>query len=211
MPTRRLWTLGFAAVVTIGALLSGCASPVQSAAAPLHKVHKAADKPTAIHGTMPQFENLLLMDPTPLVKVLNTMPVISVKADEHIRVQTSSGKWISLNAMQHPTLFVAYWCPHCQRTLVMLEHNRSKIAQWPTIVFTGYPPGFPLQWAKAIAREEQQALHLPTIAHADFLIGNDDMKYITGFPYLMFVHRGQLTSLVGEHTFSVWQQALARP
>ncbi|MCY0876809.1 MAG: hypothetical protein OWT28_11150 [Firmicutes bacterium] len=207
MPKRHWLTLGFAATAALTALLTGCSSP--SAATPITKtVHPALHKPEKTTGTRPQFENLLLMDPTPLVSKMNTMPVISVTADEHIHVQESSGRWTTLDAMTHPVLFVAYWCPHCQRTLVMLQKNASHMTQWPTIVFTGYPPGFPLKWAKAIEAQELRALHLHFIKDPLYLIGNADMKYITGFPYLMFKDNGKLTSLVGEHTFPVWQRAI---
>lgn len=210
MSTDRVAIHHVAAVIALGLLLTGCSSPlIDAAVTPVHKIQKPLSKPVRTPTTMPQFENLLLMDPTPLVSTLNVVPVVSKSADQHIRVQDAVGHWTTLDAAKRPTLFVAYWCPHCQRTLVLLRRNAARIKQWPNIVLTGYPANVPLQWARALVTQEEHSLQLPFLTHAYFMLGTADMTYITGFPYLMFEHQGALGALVGEHTFRVWQQALA--
>ncbi|MCY0896276.1 MAG: hypothetical protein OWS03_08325 [Alicyclobacillaceae bacterium] len=151
--------------------------------------------------------SLLTEDKVHPMSAFNAGPVTHPNAEEHIRVETAAGTWVTLNAKNHPVLFAAYWCPHCQRTLVLLQKHIADTPGWPTVVYVGYPDGFPLKTAVRIEHEEKKAFHL-TYTHVYYLIGSADQTYIHGFPYLVFNRRGTLLSLFGEHTFPVWKKAL---
>lgn len=126
-----------------------------------------------------------------------------------ITVYSADGRQTVLNAENQPILFSAYWCPHCQRTLVLLNQHASSIKNLPIIVSTGFAPGTSLQTAKRLTEEEEQGLHLSGMT-VDYLLGSRYQQYVPqGFPTLAYESQGKVDLLIGEHTLQVWQRALA--
>lgn len=124
-----------------------------------------------------------------------------------VNVVTESGKKVTLDADKQPLLFEAYWCPHCQRTLVALNKNKDQLSKLPVLVSTGFAPGTTLEQATEITREEFTALGLKGFQVYYILDPFQSIKYVKHYPKMAFFHEKTLT-LTGEHTFSVWQKAL---
>ncbi|MCL6548117.1 MAG: hypothetical protein K6T30_04315 [Alicyclobacillus sp.] len=127
-----------------------------------------------------------------------------------VPVWTADGHQAVLDARRRPILFVAYWCPHCQRTLVLLSQHQTKVGEMPDVVSMGFVPGTSLREAKQLTRQEEQALHLTGLANRTYyLVRPDANRYIpNAYPTLVFRHGWKLEMLSGEHTLQVWQTAL---
>ncbi|MBX6351944.1 MAG: hypothetical protein IRZ10_01315 [Thermoflavifilum sp.] len=126
-----------------------------------------------------------------------------------LHVLDASGHKVELDARRTPILFVAYWCPHCQRTLQLLVQNRDRLARLPVVVSMGFVPGTSVEQAVSLTRQEEQALHLAglTIYYA---VDPSSRAWVpNGYPTLVYAADGQLRMLYGEHTLSVWQQVLS--
>lgn len=129
----------------------------------------------------------------------------------HVKVINSAGKTVTLDARQHPILFVAYWCPHCQRTLINLSKNRSKFAQLPILVSLGFPSNVSLATAVKVEHSEEQQLHLASFQVYYALSPSAGNTYAPkGYPTLAYFNSSKrhLMTLFGEHTLSVWEQVL---
>ncbi len=127
-----------------------------------------------------------------------------------IEVLTSTGQTIQLDATKTPILFVAYWCPHCQRTLVaFLKHVPRN--QMPIIVSLGFVPGTSLAYAQQLTHEEWAALHFSEQnIQVDYVLGQAASQYVKdGYPTFVFSYHHQLLKLVGEHVWPIWAKALA--
>lgn len=126
----------------------------------------------------------------------------------NITVYNADGKKVTLDASKQPIFFEAYWCPHCQRTLVMLNQNRSNIGQFPVIVSMGFKPGTTVAQAAARSDAELKYFHIKNVK-VYFYLGNQTKQLVPkGYPMMVLPHQGQVVSLIGEHTLSVWEQAL---
>ncbi|GMA59178.1 hypothetical protein GCM10025858_36810 [Alicyclobacillus sacchari] len=79
---------------------------------------------------------------------------------ENVPVLQADGKPAHLDVARGPILFVAYWCPHCQRTLQLFTKLISQFKQTPTLVAVGYPKGATLADAVRINHTERQQLRL---------------------------------------------------
>ncbi|GEO28163.1 hypothetical protein AAC03nite_39480 [Alicyclobacillus acidoterrestris] len=125
----------------------------------------------------------------------------------NVPVYDSSGKKISLDVDKQPIFFEAYWCPHCQRTLVLWNKNHSKLQESPAIVSSGFEPGTTLSQAVALSRAEVNALGLKGFK-IYFLLGSAQKYTPAGIPSLIFKDKNQIEMLAGEHTLLIWEKAL---
>ncbi len=158
-------------------------------------------------STMITFTNLLndmVIKPNP------NFNAVSAKATEYnkIAVFTKNGQKILLNASQKPILFEAYWCPHCQRTLVLLNKNLKNKDQMPIIVSTGFPAGTTIAEANRVNQEEMSSLHIQG-DEVYYLLDSDSDNSVQHIPMLVFPYHNKLDILYGEHTVNVWRHALS--
>ncbi len=127
----------------------------------------------------------------------------------HVSVLTATGKKVTLNAKNQPLLFEAYWCPHCQRTLVALNKNKSQLKRLPFFVSEGFVPGTKLTQAIQLTRQEFSYFHFSGFQVYYIINSHEVAKNApNGFPTLAFVSQGQMLTLTGEHMLSVWKAAL---
>lgn len=133
---------------------------------------------------------------------------ISSNVYDPVQVLTMDGKPVNLNAKKVPLLFEAYWCPHCQRTLVSLNQNESKLKRLPVLISTGFAPGTSLKTAVTITRQEESAFHLHNFQVFYLLSVHEVAKDVPAYPTMVFPYEGKVELLSGEHTLSVWQKAL---
>ncbi len=122
-----------------------------------------------------------------------------------VTVLNGEGKKEILTSNNKPILFVAYWCPHCQRTLLQLAKH-LKPREMPIIVSLGFVPGTSLSFAKKVTGEEFSQLKIDQKSVTiDYVLDRNANKYTQyGYPTLVFSHHGQLLKLVGEHSWTVW-------
>ncbi|WP_051343645.1 TlpA family protein disulfide reductase [Alicyclobacillus herbarius] len=140
---------------------------------------------------------------TPIKKFDATRKGASLYAK--VTVYDANGRKVTLDAKKQPLLFEAYWCPHCQRTIVLLHKHANQLAEMPVLVSVGYAKGTTLTQAKRISDEEVRAFGLKNMK-VYYLLDGDHGQY--SFPTLAFNHNGQVELLKGEHTLAVWKQAL---
>ncbi|WP_054970784.1 hypothetical protein [Alicyclobacillus ferrooxydans] len=156
----------------------------------------------------PPFANRLKEEPaTPDPKFDPTQGQANVY--DNVTVYTADGTKVVLNASQIPILFEAYWCPHCQRTLVLLHHNRSKLKQFPVLVSMGFAQGTSLAEAVKITQQEDQYFHLTNVKQYYYLGNNSQNLVPEGFPTMAFPGQGAVLTMAGEHTLGAWTQALS--
>lgn len=125
-----------------------------------------------------------------------------------VKVLDKMGKQVTLNAANHPLLFEAYWCPHCQRTLVALNDNRGKLHQFPIVVSMGFSPGTPLSQAVKISHQELAYFHISGVQVYYLLDPNESKQVLQSYPTMVFPYQSHLDKLTGEHTLQVWEKAL---
>lgn len=158
--------------------------------------------------TYPPYENLLNSDK--LIPDANfDTKLASESVYSKVKVYTANGQAMTLDAISHPLLFTAYWCPHCQRTLEALQQNSHKLKELPYVVCMGFGPQATLQSAVKIEKQEIQDLGLKAM-NFYYIVGDpEEADYIpNGYPTLIFSQGNKLLSLSGEHEFSIWQTAL---
>ncbi|WAH35299.1 TlpA family protein disulfide reductase [Alicyclobacillus dauci] len=127
----------------------------------------------------------------------------------HVSVLTAAGKRVVLDARQTPILFVAYWCPHCQRTLELLSSHKSELSRLPVIVNVGFPKNTELQEAVQVEAEETKQLNLHGFQMYYALDPAAGDKYAPqGYPTLAYENVRGIQTLFGEHTLSVWTSVL---
>jgi thiol-disulfide isomerase/thioredoxin len=155
----------------------------------------------------PPVQNLLKKN---VIKPLDTFNVKKVNnsTEQGIPVVTADGQKQVLDAVNQPVLFEAYWCPHCQRTLLLLAKHRTELKTMPTIVSTGFAKGTTLKQAVSISEQEFKKLGI-SLSHVTYLIGPNAAEYEPKlFPTLVFPYQGGVGQLQGEHTLAVWMKAL---
>ncbi|PWI57667.1 TlpA family protein disulfide reductase [Sulfoacidibacillus thermotolerans] len=158
--------------------------------------------------TNPPFQNLLAIDKTTPLATYQPQPVSHASAFTHLLVETANGKPVVLDAKEYPLLFEAYWCPHCQRTLVLLNEKRTHLHHLPLFISTGFAPGTTLQQAVQLTEKESTTFGLRD-EQMYFLLSNQWRSLIPEFPLLVFYStNGKVEQLAGEHTFPVWKEAL---
>lgn len=156
----------------------------------------------------PPFQVLLKSEVVPVGQSFDPTTVqTSVYND--ISVYTASGNQVTLDATKQPILITAYWCPHCQRTLVLLQSHQSKLKQLPVVIATGFAAGTTLKQAVKLEQQEERGLNLKSYQ----IYYDIDPSYASlvpqGFPTFVFPSNGKVSTLVGEKALSVWQQALS--
>lgn len=157
----------------------------------------------------PPFQNKLKVEVGQLDQNYDPKSV-SASTFTHVQVVDGQGQKMTLSAAKQPILFVAYWCPHCQRTLVMLTKNESKLRQLPVIVSMGFQPGTTVAQAKKLTDAEHTTLGLSNQFHVYYGLYKNNAKYVPiGYPTLVFSDGQKLQMLAGEHTLGVWQHALS--
>lgn len=127
---------------------------------------------------------------------------------DRVTVLSADGKEMTLDLTKLPVLFQAYWCPHCQRTLVLLYQHRDTVRQ-PIIVSTGFVPGTTLKEAVSLTEQEEAALgvHFPSIYY--LLDNNVRSRVLHQYPTLYFPSGGKPQVITGERTLEIWQRALS--
>ncbi|GMA61417.1 hypothetical protein NZD89_17055 [Alicyclobacillus fastidiosus] len=144
---------------------------------------------------------------TPDSKV-DPVPVTDV-ADTHLQVLDGQGNRVMLDVAKTPVLIVAYWCPHCQRTLELLSTHRAQLGQLPVLVNTGFPAGTTLTEAKRVEAAEVKDLKLQNFTSYYALDTSFANRYAPkGYPTLLYPSATGVQSLNGEHVLSVWAQVL---
>lgn len=164
-------------------LLSGC----NSAASTLQVSNLTSDQKTKLDANF---------DPNELSNVHDVLASLDlVDRDGHP---------VHLESTDRPIMFEAYWCPHCQRTLIMFNNNSTLKRSNPIIISSGYPAHTTLKDAVAAADKEFQLLSLSgfTVYYAINPI------QVPGYPSLVFQNNGTTVVLTGEHTEGVWEQAV---
>ncbi|GEO24945.1 hypothetical protein AAC03nite_07300 [Alicyclobacillus acidoterrestris] len=138
--------------------------------------------------------------------------LVTTTDDTHIDVLDSQGHRVILNAEKTPALIVAYWCPHCQRTLQLLSNHQSQLSALPVLIHTGFPDGTTLAEAKKVVATEVKDLHLHGFT-SYYALGSSFAKQYApkGYPTLLYGSNEGVQSLVGEHVFSVWDEVLTTP
>lgn len=159
-----------------------------------------------------------LFHTNPPFQVLLSDEVVTPQSTDHpvsaeakwrtLRVMAADGKVRQLDASSLPALVVAYWCPHCQRTLLLFMRHVHSLGRRPIVISTGFVAGTTLAEAKALTREEQRALGLTGFQIAYGLAGWQGV--VTEFPTLVMDHKGAWELLQGEHTWPAWHEALAQ-
>lgn len=134
--------------------------------------------------------------------------VVQSNVYKQVKVLDSAGKLVTLNAAEQPLLFAAYWCPHCQRTLVLLNQNRSKLKEFPVIVSMGFAPGTKLSDAVKLSNQELKTFHISNVKEYYLLNPNEAKQVVQSFPTLAFPYQSKVEKLAGEHTLQVWEQAM---
>lgn len=122
----------------------------------------------------------------------------------NLTVVDAQGHSFKLSNTNRPILFEAYWCPHCQRTLVLFNKNSTIMNSKPIIVSTGFPAKTTLKEAVKASEKEFSLLGVSgfTVYYALPAV------QVPSYPTLLF-HQGQSTDvLLGEHTATVWEQAV---
>jgi len=156
--------------------------------------------------TNPPFQVLLSDD---VVTPLSTdHPVSAGVKWRSLSVISGDGTVRPLDPSLLPALVVAYWCPHCQRTLLLFMRHEHSLRQKPILISTGFVAGTTLAQAEALTREEQRALGLTGFQMDYGLAGWQGV--VKQFPTLVIDHKGAWELLQGEHTWSAWHEALAQ-
>lgn len=128
-----------------------------------------------------------------------------------VRVLSWNGTPETIHISSTPVAFVAYWCPHCQRFLTLLQNNWSTIQSHPAIVATGFTANTTLAQAKTLFHQEENALHFH-FPHSDvyFLVDTaESQRLVQAYPELYFTKNQKVLTLIGEHELSIWKKALS--
>lgn len=158
-------------------------------------------------GSNPPFVSKLNVDIVKPIPVFNAVSA-NAKQYENVAVYSPSGKLVNLDARRQPILFEAYWCPHCQRTIVMLNKHRSQLSSFPILVSFGFQPNTSLHQAIKLTSTELKALNIKNVKVYYVLQYHIRSYAPNGIPELVFSHSDKLESLSGEHTLQIWKMAL---
>lgn len=157
-----------------------------------------------LYHTNPPFQVLLTDEQ--VAPQTNFHPTPAPATWSAVSVLTASGSSVRLTDSLLPALVVAYWCPHCQRTLVLFMRHHLSSAQKPTVISTGFAYGTTLLQARQITAQEERALGIKGL-HIDYWLA-DWQAVVKQFPTLLFRRDKQWQVLEGEHTWDAWRQAL---
>ncbi len=198
--------VGVALSLLTTAVIAGCGAAQSNNSAGGHS--NGAEVGSTRQDPNPPFVNRLKDLPaTPDPRFDPTSARASIYSD--ITVYAANGRKVVLDAKNTPILFVAYWCPHCQRTLVLLNKNRQSLSQFPTLVSMGFAPGTSLAEEVRITQEEMNYFHINHVKEYYYLGSNSQKLTPQGYPTLVFPGKRGVLAMFGEHTLSAWQQALS--
>lgn len=212
---KRGYTSRMRALTTVGTvllsatlLLAGCGSVGSNlGTGPSNARNNPVNSAAANQNANPPFANRLKDLPaTPDPNFDPTTAQSSIYTG--LTVYKADGTKVTLDASKTPILFEAYWCPHCQRTLVLLNKNRSQLAQFPIVVSMGFAPGTSLSQAVNITQQEMNYFHIQNVQEYYYLGTQSNELVPVGFPTLAFPGQGSVVTLAGEHTLQVWEQGL---
>ncbi len=157
-----------------------------------------------LYHTNPPFQNLLKAEIATPIDTFNASA--ANPADKHMIIVTGSGSHVQFGPKLFPALITAYWCPHCQRTLVLLDRRQKTLKRLPIVISTGFAQGTTLAEAKNLTAKEVSSLHLRGF-RVYYLLHNW-RSTVTEFPTLVFSRGGKWMQLHGEHTIAVWRKAI---
>lgn len=123
----------------------------------------------------------------------------------HLKLTDESGKPVSVAQTDRPIIFEAYWCPHCQRTLITLFKDKDFMALHPIVVSMGYPPDTTLSQAVATSQKEFDILGLSGFT-VYYSLGSVSQDVVPSYPTVIFTKRNKMYRLTGEHTSLVWHE-----
>lgn len=155
----------------------------------------------------PPFKVLLNQERVTPDPLYDPSPASSTLYDR-VRVLNAAGKVVYLDARKTPVLFEAYWCPHCQRTLVLLAKNRTALKQFPVLVSAGFAPGTTFSTAARLSAQEMKTFRIRNVK-LYILLGSLSATAVPEFPTLAFSAGGKFYTLRGEHVLSAWRSALS--
>jgi thiol-disulfide isomerase/thioredoxin len=138
----------------------------------------------------------------------NPVPLQSADEVKQLQLYDANGQVVHPNPGT-PMLIVAYWCPHCQRTLVLLNANKNKLKQLPVVISAGFQPNTTLQQAKDITRQEFKLLGLSGF-QVYYCLTDFSRDLLPMYPTLVYSSDQKLVRLSGEHTLDVWSKALGK-
>jgi thiol-disulfide isomerase/thioredoxin len=136
----------------------------------------------------------------------NPAPLQSADEFKQLQLYDADGKVVH-PGLDKPLLIVAYWCPHCQRTLVLLNANKDKLKQLPVVISAGFQPNTTLQQAKDITKEEFRLLGISGF-QVYYCFTQFSRDLLPMYPTLVYSSDQGLVRLSGEHTLDVWKKAL---
>jgi|SRR5579875_180976 len=171
-------------------LLTGCTNAANSGAAANSTLHVA--NLTGYEKTKPDAK----FDPKQFAnakQVLSSMTIVN-----------RDGKRVNLVNTTRPVIFAAYWCPHCQRTLVLFHQNSKLKNSDPIVISSGYPPHTTLKTAVATTDKEFSELGLSGFT-VYYVV---DPIQVPAWPTVIFNSNNTTDVLVGEHTPQVWEKAV---
>lgn len=180
MKTLLAWTLLFTAAI-------GCG--IQPSKDPVSNIIFENRLGDEIHGQDSNFDLIPIGD-----------------SSNNLVVSSESGSKVTLDVLNAPLFFEAYWCPHCQRTLVLFNEHEREINKLPVIISTGFPPGTDLQQAVNVTKTE--FTHLGLHGFTIYYLLGDTKGLIPQFPAMMFRYNGLTATISGEHTWDIWKQAI---
>jgi|GEM_PF-2013795 len=212
---RYEWSWGAKSLLALALVfvMSGCGNTANTSGNSANTGNSQANSVQSGNGQTdaagnPPFQNSLKLEVAPVVKTYNP---VAANPQDFTRIQAvdANGKTVTLDARKEPILFVAYWCPHCQRTLVLLSRNESQLSQLPVVLSMGFQPNTTLAEAKKLTAAEHSALHLSSRFQVYYGLNVDAKKLVPiGFPTMVYSARGKLEMLYAEHTLAIWKQAL---
>ncbi len=156
--------------------------------------------------SLPPFRDLRKVEIVPL-QSKNNASITSSSLYRHVVVENNFGKTTVLNATKKPILFLAYWCPHCERVVTLWKNHH---VHFPNLVFVGYPNRTTFSQAKSRAWDEIRSFHLPVVENqVHFIIGQNLKQYVpSGFPEYIYYRDGKMKSMLGEYTWNVWNRVI---
>lgn len=128
---------------------------------------------------------------------------------KNLPVVKSSGEKVDIDFSQQPVIFVAYWCPGCQRELVLLNNNKEKFNKLPIIICTGFnkiDKNTSLNDAVRIIDQGFNNLRIQGFT-TYYSMTDPSNKDVPEYPCVIYPKDNNLFRLTGEHTLDVFIRA----
>jgi len=121
------------------------------------------------------------------------VPTEDVKQFEDVKVTSSTGQQVTLDATQKPMFVMAYWSPDSVESLIVLRTSKAAL---PTIVSTGFQGNKP-DLNTAIT-DTHKVLKSVDIQKVTPYFALTPTQPISAFPLLVFEYQGQLIEVLGK-------------